>query len=99
MPQARREYLRIAEEVFSLPRYLQKNTFDGRKLEEAVRRLLGNDRSEEKMLERDGSCKVYVIGAACLSDRLTRLSLGSSAPCRNKTSRVELGPACSGLTG
>ncbi|KAK4233068.1 acyl transferase/acyl hydrolase/lysophospholipase [Achaetomium macrosporum] len=60
VPQARREYVRIAEEVFSLPRYLQKNTFDGRKLEEAVKRLLGNDRSEEKMLERDGSCKVFV---------------------------------------
>ncbi|KAH8750222.1 hypothetical protein F5883DRAFT_227773 [Diaporthe sp. PMI_573] len=60
VPQARREYVRIAEEVFSLPRYLKKNTFDGQKLEEAVKRLLGNDRSDEKMLEKDGSCKAFV---------------------------------------
>ncbi|KAK3382112.1 hypothetical protein B0T24DRAFT_660893 [Lasiosphaeria ovina] len=60
VPQARKEYVRIAEEVFSLPRYLKKNTFEGRKLEEAVKRLLGKDRSEEKMLEKGGSCKVFV---------------------------------------
>ncbi|GLI81004.1 hypothetical protein PoHVEF18_009373 [Penicillium ochrochloron] len=60
VPQARREYVRIAEEVFSLPRYLKKSTFDGQKLEKGVKRLLGNDRSEEKMLEKDGSCKVFV---------------------------------------
>lgn len=68
MPQARKEYVGIAEEVFSLSKYIRKDTFDGRKLEEAVKRLLGNDRSEEKMLEKDGSCKVHVIGASCLSN-------------------------------
>ncbi|KAJ6438980.1 fungal specific transcription factor domain-containing protein [Purpureocillium lavendulum] len=61
VPQARKEYVRIAEEVFSLPRFpsLRKCTFDGRKLEEAVKRLLGN-RGDEKMLEQNGSCKVFV---------------------------------------
>lgn len=58
VPQARREYVRIAEEVFSLPRYLKKDKFDGQKLEEAVKRLLQEYGSEEKMLERDGICKV-----------------------------------------
>jgi hypothetical protein len=66
VPQARREYVRIADEVFSLPRYLKRDKFDGRKLEEAVKRLLGNDRSEEKMLEKDGCCKVYVTRASRL---------------------------------
>lgn len=61
VPQARKEYVRLAEEVFSLPRYLKKDTFDGQKLEEVVRRLLGDGRAEEKMLEKDGTCKVYVL--------------------------------------
>lgn len=53
--------MRIAEEVFSLPMYLKRDTFDAKKLEQAVKRLLGNDRSGERMLEKDGCCKVYVI--------------------------------------
>ncbi|KAL6407343.1 kinesin light chain [Ilyonectria robusta] len=60
VPQARKEYVRLAEEVFSLPRYLKKDTFDGQKLEEVVKRLLGDGRAEEKMLEKDGTCKVFV---------------------------------------
>jgi patatin-like phospholipase/acyl hydrolase len=58
VPRARKEYVAIAKEVFSLPRYLKKNTFDGQKLEEAMKRLLGKDRTDERMLQKDGSCKV-----------------------------------------
>ncbi|KAJ6439011.1 hypothetical protein O9K51_08415 [Purpureocillium lavendulum] len=65
VPQARKEYVRIAEEVFSLPRLsrlpsLRKYTFDGRKLEGAVKRLLGTNRGDETMLEQNCSCKVFV---------------------------------------
>ncbi len=61
VPQARKEYVRIAKEVFSLPSYLKKNKFDGQKLEVAIKRLLGKGRSEEKMLEKENNCKVYAI--------------------------------------
>ena len=61
MPQAKQEYIGIAEEVFSMNRYLKQSTFDAKKLEEAVKRLLGNSRSEEKMVEKNGRCKVYVV--------------------------------------
>jgi len=59
VPQARKEYVCIAEEIFSLPIFpsLRKCTFDGRKLEEVIKRLLGN-RGDEKMLGQNGSCKV-----------------------------------------
>ncbi|RDW62196.1 hypothetical protein BP6252_11629 [Coleophoma cylindrospora] len=61
VPQARREYVRIAEQVFSRPSLSpNKNAFDSQKLEKAIKELLGNDRSEEKMLQKDGGCKVFV---------------------------------------
>ncbi|KAM7208430.1 Acyl transferase/acyl hydrolase/lysophospholipase [Rhypophila decipiens] len=63
VPEARKEYVQIAKEIFSVKTYLKSNKFDGRKLEEAVRSLLkrhlGN--GEEKMLDRSKlSCKTFV---------------------------------------
>ncbi|KAJ6443016.1 COM1 regulatory protein [Purpureocillium lavendulum] len=65
VPQARKEYVRIAEEVFSIPsaknfRFLKKHAFDGRKLERAVKGLLETNGGDESMLEHEGLCKVFV---------------------------------------
>ncbi|KAL6408074.1 kinesin light chain [Ilyonectria robusta] len=60
VPQARQDYARIAERVFSLPRFYNKNTFDGKRLEEEVKRVLGEGRAEERMLDKAGGCKVFV---------------------------------------
>ncbi len=70
VPEARKEYIRIAKEVFSVKRYLAKNKFDGQKLEEAVKKLLrgylGDSGDEERMLDRSKpSCKVYVASKSC----------------------------------
>ncbi|CAK7238307.1 hypothetical protein SEUCBS140593_010533 [Sporothrix eucalyptigena] len=65
VPQARREYVRIAQDVFSIERFKTKSKFDCKKLEKAVKQLLqdklGHGRDEERMLDPvESACKVFV---------------------------------------
>ncbi|CAI4212654.1 unnamed protein product [Parascedosporium putredinis] len=65
VPEARKAYIRIAKEVFSMDRYARKSKFDGKKLEERVKRVLqrnlGESHSEERLLDRSSpSCKTFV---------------------------------------
>ncbi|KAH8729863.1 acyl transferase/acyl hydrolase/lysophospholipase [Ilyonectria robusta] len=60
VPQARAEFVRISEEVFSASTFYKTHKFDARKLEDAVKRLLGDNRSEERMNEKDDNSKVFV---------------------------------------
>lgn len=70
MPQARREYVRIAEEVFSLPRYFDKDRFDGQKLEQAVKRLWGKIAAKRKCWSEMAAVKRMLLEPSCLSDQL-----------------------------
>lgn len=63
MPQARREYVRIAQDVFSVEQFNIKSKFDGKRLEKAVKQVLqdklGHGRDEERMLDPvEPACKV-----------------------------------------
>ncbi|CAK7207974.1 hypothetical protein SEUCBS139899_010808 [Sporothrix eucalyptigena] len=65
VPQARREYVRIAQDVFSIERFNTKSKFDCKKLEKAVKQVLqdklGHGRDEERMLDPvEPACKVFV---------------------------------------
>ncbi|KAK3376988.1 hypothetical protein B0T24DRAFT_665831 [Lasiosphaeria ovina] len=63
VPEARKEYIQIAKEIFSVKTYLKNSKFDSRTLEKAVKSLLGRrlGNGEEKMLDRSkSSCKVFV---------------------------------------
>ncbi|KIH94168.1 hypothetical protein SPBR_05564 [Sporothrix brasiliensis 5110] len=65
VPQARREYVKIANEVFSIKRFFDKSKFDGKALEMAVKQVLqktlGPGRESERMLDRaKPACGVFV---------------------------------------
>ncbi|KAK3314374.1 acyl transferase/acyl hydrolase/lysophospholipase [Apodospora peruviana] len=63
IPEARKGYVRIAKEIFSVKTYLKNNKFDCRKLEEVVKSLLERrlGYGEERMLDRSKfSCKAFV---------------------------------------
>lgn len=66
VPEARKAYVRIAKDVFSVPRYVKKNKFDGQRLEEAVKQLLREQSvgssGEERMIDPSRpACKAYVL--------------------------------------
>lgn len=63
VPQARREYVKIAKDVFSIKQFFNKSKFDGERLELAVKQVLqdklGHGREAERMLDRvKPACKV-----------------------------------------
>ncbi|KAH8683638.1 acyl transferase/acyl hydrolase/lysophospholipase, partial [Ilyonectria robusta] len=65
VPEARKAYVRIAKDVFSVPRYVKKNKFDGQRLEEAVKQLLREQSvgssGEERMIDPSRpACKAFV---------------------------------------
>ncbi|CAK7221294.1 hypothetical protein SCUCBS95973_004445 [Sporothrix curviconia] len=68
---ARREYVKIAENVFTISRFLKKSKFDGGKLEASIKEVLDKydaDGGEARMLGREyPTCKVFVC-AVLLSD-------------------------------
>ncbi len=66
MPEARKAYVQIAKDVFSMPRYFKKTKFDGQELEKAVKQLLqkklATTRGDERMLDPSRpACKAYVL--------------------------------------
>jgi hypothetical protein len=73
VPQARKEYVRIAEEVFSIKSSWSKNAFEGQKLEDAVKLLLGSDHSEERILYQGSPCKVCSMNL--MSDNPANLTI------------------------
>ena len=63
VPQARREYIKIAKDVFSFKQFFNKSKFDGERLAAAVKQVLqdklGPGREVERMLDRvKPACKV-----------------------------------------
>lgn len=65
VPEAQKEYVRIAKEIFLVKTYLKKSKFNSQKLEEAVKSLLKHhlSNSEEIMLDNStsSSYKAYVV--------------------------------------
>jgi hypothetical protein len=56
--QARQDYARIAERVFSLPRFYNESTFNGKKLEEEVKRAFEEGHAKGRILGKAGACRV-----------------------------------------